>query len=84
MNREATMTQITWVLSYVQEGVAEAWKDNLLDELAKEESKIKIIEGLFIKIRNELGEMTEKKRKVEQLRTIEQEGRSCDKYVQEL
>jgi len=56
----------------------------LLDELAKEESKIKIIEGLFIKIRNELGEMTEKKRKVEQLRTIEQEGRSCDKYVQEL
>jgi len=56
----------------------------LLDELAKEESKIETIEGLFTKIRNELGEITEEERKVEQLRTIEQEGRSCDKYVQEL
>jgi len=38
MTEEATTTQVACVLSYVQGGVAEAWKDNLLDELAKGES----------------------------------------------
>ena len=28
MAEEAAATQVAWVLSYVQEGVAEAWKDN--------------------------------------------------------
>ena len=63
--------------------MAEAWKDNLLDELAKRESEIKTIEGLFTKIRNEFGETSEEERKVEQLRTIEQGGRTCNEYVQE-
>ena len=27
MTEEATVTQVTWVLSYVQGGIAEAWKD---------------------------------------------------------
>jgi len=40
MTEEALITQVTWVLSYVQGGVAEAWKDNLLDKLAKGESKV--------------------------------------------
>ena len=39
---EAATTQMAWVLSYVQGGVAEVWKDNLLDELAKEESEVEI------------------------------------------
>ena len=34
MTDEAATTQVAWVLLYVQGGVAEAWKDNLLDELA--------------------------------------------------
>ena len=34
MTEEATATQVTWVLSYVQGGIVEVWKDNLLDELA--------------------------------------------------
>jgi len=63
--------------------VAEVWKDNLLDELAKGESEIETTEGLFTKIRNEFGETLEEERKVEQLWTIEQGGRTCDEYVQE-
>jgi len=39
---EAATTWMAWVLSYVQGGVAEVWKDNLLDELAKEESEVEI------------------------------------------
>ena len=59
----------------------EAWKDNLLDKLAKRESEIKITKRLFTKIRNEFREILEEEKKVEQLRTIEQEGRTCNEYV---
>jgi len=67
----------------MQGGVAEAWKNNLLDELAKEESEVDTVEKLFTKIRNNFGETSEEERKIEQLQTIEQEGRTCNEYVQE-
>jgi len=38
---------------------------------------------LFAKIRNNFGETSEEERKIEQLRTIKQGGRTCDEYVQE-
>ena len=83
MTEKAAMTQVAWVLSYVQGGVAEAWKDNLLDELAKGKLEMESVEQLFTKIRNDFGKTSKEKRKIEQLRTIEQGGRTCDKYVQE-
>jgi len=83
MMEEPEATRMAWILFYVQGEVAEAWKDNLLDELSKGESEVETVEELFQKIRNEFGEMGEKERKIEQLRTIEQEGKTCNKYVQE-
>ena len=83
MTEKAATTQVAWVLSYVQGGIAEAWKDNLLDELAKGESGVETAEQLFTKIRNNFGETLKEERKIEQLRTIEQGGRTCDEYVQE-
>jgi len=83
ITEEAAATQVAWVLSYVQGGIAEAWKDNLLDKLAKGESEVESVEQLFTKIRNDFGETSEEERKIEQLRTIEQGGRTCNKYVQE-
>jgi len=83
MMDEVATTQVAWVLSYMQGGVAEAWKDNLLDELAKGESEVDTVEKLFTKIRNNFRETSEEERKIEQLWTIEQEGRTCDEYVQE-
>jgi len=83
MTDKAATTQVAWVLSHMQGGVAEAWKDNLLDELVKRESEVDTVEKLFTKIRNDFGEMSEKERKIEQLRTIEQGERTCDEYVQE-
>jgi len=82
ITEEAAAVQVAWVLSYVQGGIAEAWKDNLLDELAKGESKMESAEQLFTKIRNDFGETSEEKRKIEQLKTIEQGERTCDEYVQ--
>ena len=83
ITEEIAMTQVAWVLSYVQGGIAEAWKDNLLDELAKRESEVKLAEQLFTKIKNNFGETSEEERKIEQLRTIKQGGRTCNEYIQE-
>jgi len=44
MMKEVAATQMAWVLLYVQGGIAEAWKDNLLDELAKGESEVESVE----------------------------------------
>jgi len=65
MTEEAAVTQVAWVLSYVQGGIAEAWKDNLLDKLAKGESEVESMEQLFTKIRNDFGEILEEERKIE-------------------
>jgi len=83
MTEEVAAAQVAWVLLYVQEGIAETWKDNLLDELAKGESEVESVEQLFTKIRNNFGETLEEEKKIEQLRTIEQGERTCDEYVQE-
>ena len=56
---EASTTQVAWVLSYVQGGVVEAWKDNLLNKLAKGELEIESVEQLFTKIRNDFGKISE-------------------------
>jgi len=55
----------------------------LLDELAKGELEVELAEQLFTKIRNDFGETSEEERKIEQLRTIEQGGKICNKYMQE-
>ena len=54
-----------------------------MDELAKGESEVDTVEKLFTKIRNDFGETSEEERKVEQLRTMGQEGRTYNEYVQE-
>jgi len=54
-----------------------------MDELAKRELEVETVEQLFLKIRNNFGEILEEEKKIEQLRTIEQGGRTCDEYIQE-
>ena len=47
MMEEPEATRMAWILFYVQGEVAEAWKDNLLDELSKGESEVETAEELF-------------------------------------
>ena len=81
--KESKAIKMVWVLSYIQREVTEVWKDNLLDELSKEELEVETVEELFSKIRNKFGKTVEEERKIEQLRTIKQGGRICNEYVQE-
>ena len=75
--------RINWVLSYVQGGVAETWKDNVLDEIARGTSDVETMEELLEKMREEFGEFDEESRKADELRLLVQGSRTCDKYVQE-
>jgi len=75
--------KISWVLSYVQGGVAETWKDNILDEIEKGTLEVETMEELFEKMREEFGEFDEESRKVDKLRLLVQGPRTCDEYVQE-
>jgi len=44
---------------------------------------VESVEQFFTKIRNNFRETSEKERKIEQLQTMEQGGRTCDEYIQE-
>jgi len=83
MGQVGSRSRISWVLSYVQGGVAEIWKDNILDEITKGTSEVDTEEELFTKIQQEFGEFDEESRKVDELRVLEQGGRTVDEYVQE-
>jgi len=52
-----------------------------LDKLSKEESETETAEELFSKMRNKFGEIAEEKQKIEQLRMVEQKGRTYNKYI---
>jgi len=83
MGQVGSRSRISWVLSYVQGGVAEIWKNNVLDEISKGTSMVNTEEELFTKIQQEFGEFNEESRKVDELRVLEQGGKTVDEYVQE-
>ena len=62
-------------------GVAETWKDNVLDEITKGTSEVETMEELFEKMREEFGEFNEESRKVDELRLLVQGPRTYDKYI---
>jgi len=83
MGQVRERSRISWVLLYVQGGVAEIWKDNVLDENTKGTSLVNTVEELFTKIWQEFGEFDEESRKVDELRLLEQGSKTVDEYVQE-
>ena len=54
-----------------------------MDKLSKEESEAETVKKLFSKMRNIFGETVKEKQKIEWLRTIKQEGKICNEYIQE-
>ena len=74
--------KISWVLTYVQGGIAEVWKKNVLEERRQGISAVETVEELFTKMREEFGEFDKESRKIDELRLLEQGGWTCDEYVQ--
>jgi len=82
--REAIVEeQVQWVLSYVQEGSADVWKENVMEELEAGEIEHETVEEFLISLRKEFRGGEEELVKAVELRKMEQEGRTMEEYVQE-
>jgi len=82
--RETTVEeQVQWVLSYVQGGSADVWKENVMEELEAGEIEHETVEEFLISLRKEFGGEEEESVKVAELRKMKQGGRTMEEYVQE-
>jgi len=75
--------QVQWVLSYVQGGPADVWKENVMEELEAGEVEYETIEELLTSLRKEFGGGEEESVKAAELRKLEQGGRTMEEFVQE-
>ena len=82
--REAAVEeQIQWVLSYVQEGSADIWKENMLEDLEGGLLEYENIGEFLADIRKEVNEGDEELVKVAELRRLEQGGKTMKEFIQE-
>ena len=75
--------QVQWVLSYVQEGLADTWKENVIEKLEAGEIKYETAEEFLMSLRKEFGRGEEKLVKAAELRKLEQGERTMEEFVQE-
>jgi len=82
--REATVEeQVFWVLSYVQGGTVDIWKENVMEKLEVGEMEYETAEELLTVLKKEFGGGEEEAVKAVELRRVEQGGKTMEEYVQE-
>ena len=75
--------QVQWVLLYVQGGLGDVWKENVMEEIKAGEVEYESVEEFLTILKKEFGGEEEKSVKVAELRKIEQGGRIMEEFVQE-
>ena len=75
--------QVQWVLTYVQGGSADVWKENIMDELESGEVEYELVEEFLTCLKKEFSGGEEESVKVAELRKLEQGGRTMEEFVQE-
>ena len=82
--REATVEeQVFWILSHMQGGSADIWKENVMEELEVGEIVYETAEEFLTVLRKEFGGGEEELVKTVELRKLEQRGRMMEEFVQE-
>jgi len=75
--------QVQWVLSYVQGGLADVWKENVMEEIEAGKVEYESAEEFLTSLKKEFGGGEEKSIKAAELRKLEQGGRTMEEFVQE-
>ena len=75
--------QIQWILSYVQGGLADIWKENIIEELETGEIKFELVGEFLAEIRKEFGGEDKESVKVVELKKIKQGRRTMEEFVQD-
>jgi len=81
MREEPVEGQIQWILSYVQEGTADVWKENVMEELEAGEIEYETAEEFLMSLKKEFSGGEEELVKVAELRKLEQEGKTMEEFV---
>jgi len=81
--REATVEeQVFWILSHVQGGSADIWKENVMEKLEVGEMEYETAEELLTVLK-EFGRGEEEAVKAAELRKLEQGGKTMEEFIQE-
>ena len=80
--RETTVEeQIQWILSYIQEGLVDIWKENMLKDLEGRLLEYKTAEEFLTDIKKEFEGGDEEGVKVTELKRFEQESKMMEEFV---
>jgi len=83
LRRATVKEQVQWVLLYIQGGLADVWKEDVMEELEAGEVEYKLAEEFLTSLRKEFGGGEEESVKVAELRKLEQGGKTMEEFVQE-
>jgi len=75
--------QVQWVLTYVQGGSADVWKENIMEELESGEVEYESVEEFLTYLKKEFGGGEEESVKAAELRKMEQGGKTMEEFIQE-
>ena len=75
--------QVQWVLTYVQGGSADVWKENIMEKLELGEVEYESVEEFLTCLKKEFGGGEEESVKAAELRKLEQGGKVMEEFVQE-
>ena len=81
MRGESVEGQVQWILSYVQGELVDIWKENIMKELESGEVEYELAKEFLIGLKKEFGREEEELVKMVELRKLEQEGRTTEKFV---
>ena len=82
MGGMSVVEQIYWILSHIQGGSADIWKENVMEELEAGEIEYETAED-FLVVLKEFRGGEEESVKVAELRKLEQGGKTMEEFVQE-
>ena len=82
MRGESVEGQVQWILSYMQGGSVDIWKENIMEELESGKVEYESAEVFLIGLKKEFGGGEEKLVKAVELRKLEQGGRTMKEFVQ--
>jgi len=83
MGGVTVVEQVYWILSHVQGGLADIWKENIMEKLEAGEVENETVEEFLMSLKKEFGGGEEEAVKAAELRKLEQGGRMMEEFMQE-
>ena len=83
MGGVTVVKQVYWILSHMQGGSADIWKENVIEKLEAGKVKYETAEEFLMNLKKNFGGGEEEAVKVAELRKLEQGGRTMEEFMQE-